>query len=167
MRIMGIDPGLQVTGWGVIAVTGNHLQYVAAGSLQSNPTDDDCDRLAFLYHGLDQAIEAHMPECCAVEEVFVSKNAATSLRLGQARGVALLVPARLRIPVFEYGNRTIKKAISGSGRADKQQMYRMVNILLPGAKPDTDHSTDALATAICHAHMHKTNNTYKLAGYGA
>jgi crossover junction endodeoxyribonuclease RuvC len=151
--ILGIDPGLRTTGWGVIDQQGSRLRHIAHGVVKSSSEDDLAQRLVQLHDGLMLVLREWQPNACAVEETFVNKNPSSTLKLGQARGVALLVPALLGVPVFEYAPNHIKKAVVGVGHADKTQVHAMVSRLLPGAKSATSDAADALAVAICHAHQ--------------
>jgi crossover junction endodeoxyribonuclease RuvC len=152
MRLLGLDPGLRVTGWGVVDVDGNRLSHVADGAVRV-PTDGSlAARLAALYRGLERVIADHAPEEAAVEETFANRNPASTLRLGQARGVVLLAPAQAGMAVAEYPANLIKKSLVGAGHASKQQVAMMVRTLLPGAELATTDASDALAVAICHAH---------------
>lgn len=150
--IMGIDPGLAHTGWGVIQVNGNRLSHIASGTIKTTKNHDDAARLHEIYVHLQAVIMEHKPVSVGVEEVFVNTNAKSSLRLGQARGIALLVPTQAGISVAEYSALKVKQSVVGYGRADKTQIAHMVQVLLPAAKPKTEHAADALAIAICHAH---------------
>ena len=152
IRILGIDPGLRRTGWGVIDVEGNRLGAVACGSL---PTDDKAalaDRLVAIHDGLVRVIADFRPDEAAVEATFVNKDAVATLKLGQARGIALLVPARAGMSVAEYAPNLVKKTIVGAGHGEKAQIRMMIGVLLPRADPQTHDAADALAIAICHAH---------------
>lgn len=152
MKILGIDPGLRNTGWGIISYTNNSLSYVASGTICTSTKDTDPYRLAYIDVQLTQIIKEWDIDRAAVEETFVNKNPKSTLKLGQARGVALLVPARAGIPVSEYAATLIKKSIVGNGHATKDQMNMMVKTLLPktnNLKPD---EADALAIAITEAH---------------
>ena len=151
VRILGIDPGLRRTGWGVIDVTGNKLAFVACGTVLSDEKEDLARRLLALYDGLDAVIAAHRPDEAAVEATFVNKDATATLKLGQARGIALLAPAKARLPIGEYAPNLVKKSIVGAGHAEKQQIRLMIKVLLPKADPRTDDAADALAIAITHA----------------
>ena len=151
-RIIGIDPGLQRTGWGVIDVAGNRLTFVACGTVTSNGKEDLADRLLSLHDGLVSVIAAHQPDEAAVEETFVNVNPTATLKLGQARGIAMLVPARAGLGVAEYAPNAVKKAVVGAGHADKTQIHHMVKVLLPKAVFEGNDAADALAIAICHAH---------------
>ncbi len=152
MRLLGIDPGLRNTGWGVIDVDGNRLSHIGDGVVKSSAKKSLADRLVELYDGLNEIIENHKPVEVAVEETFVNVNAASTLKLGQARGIALLVPARAGLVVAEYPPNLVKKSVVGSGHAAKEQVQMMVRTLLPGCLVETADSADALAIAICHAH---------------
>jgi crossover junction endodeoxyribonuclease RuvC len=152
IRIIGIDPGLRRTGWGIVESLGSRLTFVAAGTIR--PKDDLplAERLCAIHDGLELILEKHRPQEAAVEATFVNRDAAATLKLGQARGVAMLVPARAQIAVAEYAPNAVKKAVVGVGHAEKAQIRLMVSVLLPRAKFDGDDSADALAVAICHAH---------------
>ncbi len=152
IRILGVDPGLRRTGWGVIVMRGNALSFVAAGTVKAPLDGELAARLAALHDGLDDVVRAHQPDEASVEQTFVSRDAAATLKLGQARGIALLVPARAGISVAEYAPSAVKKTIVGAGHAEKAQIRAMVRVLLPLAKFDGDDEADALAIAICHAH---------------
>ncbi len=153
MIILGIDPGLRTTGWGVIEKDGSRLKHLGHGVVTSNSEDDLARRLVQLHDGITEVVRQWQPHVCAVEETFVNKNPNSTLKLGQARGVALLVPALLGVAVFEYAPNHIKKAVVGVGHADKVQVHAMVARLLPGAKSASSDAADALAVAICHAHQ--------------
>ena len=153
MIILGLDPGLQATGWGVIAADGNRLRHVANGTVRSRAADPLADRLVQLYDALEAVIAEHRPASAAVEETFVNTNPQSTLKLGQARGVVLLVAAKAGLPVAEYAARFVKKAVVGTGAADKGQVGAMVARLLPGCGPLAPDAADALAVAITHAHM--------------
>ncbi len=152
IRIIGIDPGLRRTGWGVIECTGSRLSFVAAGTIKPDESAALANRLCAIHDALVEVLEGYAPHEAAVEATFVNRDAAATLKLGQARGVAMLVPARAGIAVAEYAPNAVKKAVVGAGHAEKRQIRLMVSILLPRAKFDTDDSADALAIAICHAH---------------
>lgn len=156
VRIIGIDPGLQRTGWGVIDSVGNRLSFVACGTVTSTASDELAGRLVELHDGLAAVVAAHAPDEAAVEHTFVNTNPTSTLKLGQARGVALLVPARAGLSVAEYAPNAVKKAIVGAGHADKDQIQHMVRILLPKAVWKGADAADALAIAICHAHHRQT-----------
>lgn len=151
MRILGIDPGLRTLGWGMIDVTGNRLSHVASGLCQ--PVGYDlAARLLHLHQLLSEVVAQLSPDQAAVEQTFVSKDGSGTLKLGQARGIAMLVPAQAGIPVGEYAPNTVKKTVVGVGHADKRQVEHMVRLQLPGAAPQGPDAADALAIAICHAH---------------
>ena len=151
MRILGIDPGLRTLGWGVIDVDGPRLSHVGNG-LCKGGAGDLADRLLRLFDELSRVVSLHAPDSAAVEATFVNRDGAGTLKLGQARGVALLVPARAGIPVGEYAPNTVKKTVVGVGHADKRQVAHMVGVQLPGARLAGPDAADALAIAICHAH---------------
>jgi crossover junction endodeoxyribonuclease RuvC len=152
IRILGVDPGLRRTGWGVVALSGNTLAFVAAGTVRAPLAGALAGRLAALHDGLVDIVRAWRPDEAAVEETFVNRDARATLKLGQARGIALLVPAQAGIAVAEYAPNSVKKAIVGAGHAEKGQIRAMVRVLLPRADFDSDDAADALAIAICHAH---------------
>ena len=152
MRVLGLDPGLRHTGWGVIDVAGNRLSHVADGVVHA-PTDLPlAERLVALFRQLNLVLERFRPDEAAVEESFVNKNAASTLKLGVARGVVLLAPAERGVPVAEYSANLIKKSVVGAGHAEKAQVQMMVRRLLPGCAIVEPDAADALAVAICHAH---------------
>ena len=153
MILIGLDPGLQTTGWGVIEAQGNRLRHIANGTVKSRATEALADRLLALHDGLMAVIATHAPDGAAVEEVFVNTNPQSTLKLGQARGVVLLVAARSGLPVAEYATRLVKKSVVGVGNADKRQIRAMVERLLPGCKVAGEDAADALAVAITHAHL--------------
>lgn len=166
MRIIGIDPGLQRTGWGVIDARDNRLSFVSEGTVTSTPKTELANRLMELYDGLLDVIETWAPEQAAVEETFVNKNPNSTLKLGQARGIALLVPARLGLVVGEYPPNLVKKTVVGAGHAAKEQIQMMVKTLLPGSGNAGPDAADALAVAICHAHHRETQNRILAGGRG-
>ena len=153
MIIIGLDPGLGTTGWGVIAKQGNRLSHIANGQVKTDPKAPLAERLVVLDRELTDVILAHRPDSGAVEEVFVNSNPQSTLKLGQARGVCLLALARAGLPVAEYATRLVKKAIVGTGAADKAQVQAMLKVLLPGVKLAGADAADALAVAIAHAHI--------------
>ncbi len=152
MILLGLDPGLNSTGWGVISAIGNRLTHIANGQITTRPADPLALRLARIFDELCDVILAHQPAGAAVEETFLNKNPQSTLKLGHARGVALVAIARAGVDVGEYAARLVKKAIVGTGAADKQQVHAMVSRLLPGVKIAGADAADALAVAICHAH---------------
>jgi len=156
MRIIGLDPGLRKTGWGVIDVAGNRLSYVAHGHVASDADGALASRLCDLFEGLNRVIEEQQPDAAAVEETFVNKNPTSTLKLGQARGAVLLAAATSGLAVAEYPPNLIKKSIVGTGHAEKRQVVMMVGTLLPGAGQLSEDAADALAVAICHAHHYQT-----------
>lgn len=158
MLILGIDPGLQKTGWGIIESKGCALKFIASGLIKTNPAASLAERLASLHRGLAQVIEAYKPQSAAMEETFVNRNPASALKLGQARGALLAVPALYNLEVAEYSANKVKKSIVGSGHAAKQQMGMMIKTLLPASGVISEDEADALAVAITHAH-HATNRS--------
>jgi crossover junction endodeoxyribonuclease RuvC len=162
MRIIGLDPGLRHTGWGVVAIDGARLRHIADGAVHASPRGTLAQRLVALFHGLDEVVARQRPDAAAVEETFLNKNPGSTLKLGAARGVVLLVPALRGIPVAEYSTNLIKKAVVGAGHADKHQIEVMVGMLLPGAQALAD-AADALAVAICHAHHVQTKRIWERA----
>jgi crossover junction endodeoxyribonuclease RuvC len=152
LTLLGIDPGLRFTGWGVIEVHGNRLRHVADGVLATESADAVPARLRLLHDGLQALMARYCPDEAAVEETYVNRNGQATLKLGYARGVALLAPALAGIPVIEYGAKAVKSAVVGTGNADKVQVADMVRRLLPGATLKRADAADALAVAICHAH---------------
>jgi crossover junction endodeoxyribonuclease RuvC len=156
LRLLGLDPGLLRTGWGVIEVRGNHLAYVADGVLVVRGKRPLAERLVDLFRQIGDVIGRFEPDQAAVEESFVNKNPASTLKLGVARGVVLLAPAERGIPVSEYSTNLIKKSVVGVGHAEKAQVQMMVRRLLPGCLTTSADAADALAAAICHAHHAQT-----------
>jgi crossover junction endodeoxyribonuclease RuvC len=158
-RILGIDPGLVSTGWGIIESKGASLSFIGCGTIAPNVKLPLSERLAFLHHELNKIIAQHQPQTAAIEETFVTQNGASTLKLGQARGALIVTLAANNLPVAEYATRLVKKAIVGTGTADKNQMGQMVGVLLPAAreplKACKHDAADALAIAICHAHQAK------------
>ena len=152
LRILGLDPGLGTTGWGLIEAEGNRLRHIANGQLKTDSAAQLPQRLASLGEQLEALIADHRPDSAAVEEVFVNKNPQSTLKLGQARGVVIMIAARAGIDVGEYAARLVKKAVVGVGNAEKAQVHAMVARLLPGAKIAGPDAADALAVAITHAH---------------
>jgi len=154
--ILGIDPGLQKTGWGVIAQNGNALRFVASGLIKTDSKIDLGERLTILHKELCAVIESHKPQSAAIEETFVNRNPASALKLGQARGVLMAVPGLYGLPVAEYSANKIKKSIVGAGHAAKEQMSAMIKTLLPACGQISADEADALAVAITHAHYTST-----------
>lgn len=157
MMVLGLDPGLRHTGWGIVRMTGNRLSHVADGAVHSDAALSLAERLVQLEIGLTEVIDRFKPDEAAVEETFVNRNPTSTLKLGMARGVVLLVPARAGLPVAEYGANHIKKSIVGTGHAGKEQVQMMVARLLPGVAVSSADAADALAVAICHAHHRQTS----------
>jgi crossover junction endodeoxyribonuclease RuvC len=158
LRILGLDPGLRRTGWGVIAVDGARLAHVAHGVIKPDEAAPFAIRLLTLFEGLCGVIEAHAPDEAAVEETFVNTNAASTLKLGHARAACLIAPARAGLPVAEYAATVVKKAVVGTGAAEKGQVGFMIRRLLPAAGETTADAADALAVAIAHAHARKARH---------
>ena len=152
VRILGLDPGLRRTGWGVIEVEGNRLVHIACGSVVTNDKAELAARLVTLHRALEAVLAEQRPDEAAVEQTFVNKDGAATLKLGQARGIVLLAPALAGIPVAEYAPNQVKKTVVGAGHADKDQIRAMLRVLLPKAEPKTHDAADALAIAITHAH---------------
>jgi len=159
MRLIGLDPGLRITGWGVVEAEGNRLSYVACGVVRSDENLSLAERLTMLYTGITAVLKQYAPDEAAIEETFVNRNPTSTLKLGQARGVVMLAPALLGLPVAEYPPNLIKKTVVGTGHAAKQQVGLMVRALLPGADPEIADAADALAVAICHAHHRASGRT--------
>ena len=157
MKILGLDPGLGTTGWGVIEAEGNRLAHIANGQIKTDSAAELPRRLAHLADQLEALIADQRPDSAAVEEVFVNKNPQSTLKLGQARGVAIMIVARAGLDVGEYAARLVKKAVVGTGGAEKAQVHAMVSRLLAGAKIAGPDAADALAVAITHAHHLATN----------
>jgi len=158
MRVLGIDPGLRFMGWGIIACNGSRLSHVANGVCRSSG-DDLSARLLSLHAQLTDVVRAYGPAAAAVEKTFVNKDGVATLKLGQARGIAMLVPAQAELPVGEYAPNAVKKAVVGVGHAEKQQIDHMVRLQLPGVEIAGPDAADALAIAICHAHHLQSSGT--------
>jgi crossover junction endodeoxyribonuclease RuvC len=152
IRILGIDPGLRRTGWGVVSIEGNRLSFLACGSVATDDKAGLAVRLLAIHDGLRRVVDEHAPDEAAVEATFVNKDAAATLKLGQARGIAMLVPAIAGLPVAEYAPNQVKKTIVGVGHGEKGQIRMMIGVLLPKADPQSDDAADALAIAVTHAH---------------
>ena len=165
--MIGLDPGLQNTGWGIIDIVGNRLSHVADGTVRTIRSDPLACRLRTLHEGLAEVLNFYEPDESAVEETFVNKNPTTTLKLGEARGVVLLAPALVGLPVAEYSANRIKKSVVGVGHAGKSQVQMMVQRLLPGCDFDSADSADALAVAICHSHFAGTERRWSAAEAGA
>ncbi len=165
IRIIGLDPGLRRTGWGIVDCEGNRLTYIACGSVETNEGESLAARLSALHAGLAAVIVAHSPQEAAVEETFVNADPRSALKLGQARGIVLLAPAQAGLMVAEYAPNLVKKSVVGAGRAEKMQVRKMIAVLLPKASPESDDACDALALAITHAH-HRNSPALRLAAGG-
>lgn len=161
MRIIGIDPGLQRTGWGIIDVAGNKLTHISHGVIKTDTKADPAERLKNIFDDLTKMMTLWQPTQAAVEETFMNNNPASAIKLGQARGIAMVAPAKFGISVFEYPANLIKKSVVGAGHAEKAQVQMMIKVLLPGVEASSD-AADALAVAICHAHHGMTKT--KLGG---
>ena len=153
VRILGLDPSLSSTGWGIIDINNNRLTYVNDGFIPTDPKMPIAERLDFIYRTLCGVVDIYKPDEAAIEIIFLNSNPVSTIKLGMARGVAVLVPGTYHIPLFEYEPNKVKKATVGVGKAAKEQVETMVKILLPGAKPKNNDSSDALAIAITHAHF--------------
>ena len=165
MKLIGLDPGLQNTGWGIIQVDGNRLSFIARGTVHTDKKAPLAERLMQIHNGLVAVMDEHQPDEAAVEETFVNKNPTSTLKLGQARGIAMLVPALRGMPVAEYTPNLVKKTIVGTGHAAKEQIQMMVKTILPGCREGLSaDAADALAVAICHAHHYQTNDRIMAAG---
>lgn len=164
IRILGLDPGLQHTGWGLIEHDGFRLRFLAEGVVSTLARDDLADRLLVLHRGLAAVLALHSPEEAAVEHTYVARNPESALKLGQARGVVVLAPALAGIVVAEYGAMEVKRAVVGNGHAAKEQVQAMVRHLLPGVAFKRADAADALAVAICHAH-HRSSRAALARGY--
>jgi crossover junction endodeoxyribonuclease RuvC len=161
VRIVGIDPGLRRTGWGVVESDGNRLSFVGCGSVEPPGTLSLAARLLAIHDGLSAVLREFAPVEAAVEQTFVNKDGVATLKLGQARGVAMLVPAIFGIEVSEYAPNQVKKTVVGAGHADKNQIAVMLKILLPKSEPKSPDAADALAIAITHAH-HRQSSALRL-----
>lgn len=161
MRIIGLDPGLRNTGWGVIEVEANRFRYIADGTVRPKPGRPLSARLRDLHDGLTEAIAEYIPDEAAVEEAFVNMNPKSTLKLGEARGVVVLAPALAGLAVAEYSANRVKKAIVGAGHASKEQIQMMVGRILPGCEFSSADAADALAVAICHANFRETENRWR------
>jgi len=162
IRILGIDPGLRRTGWGMVEIAGNRLSFLGCGSVTTREEDALAARLLAIHDGLLRMLDQFRPDERAVEATFVNKDAKATLKLGQARGIAMVVPARAGVPVAEYAPNLVKKSIVGVGHGDKTQVRMMIGVLLPKADPASDDAADALAIAVTHAH-HRQSVVLKVA----
>jgi crossover junction endodeoxyribonuclease RuvC len=156
IRILGIDPGLRRTGWGVVEIAGTRLGFIGCGSVTTRDQDTLAARLLAIHDGLARIVTEFRPDEAAVEATFVNKDAKATLKLGQARGIALVVPAKAGVPVAEYAPNLVKKSIVGAGHGDKVQVRMMVGVLLPKADPSSEDAADALAIAVTHAHHRRS-----------
>ena len=163
MRVLGLDPGLRVTGWGVVDTDGHRLHFVDAGCVTADPGEALARRLAELHEALLVITDRFAPDEAAVEETFVNRNAVSTLKLGQARGAVLLAPGLRGVPVAEYAPNAVKKSVTGSGHAAKEQVRAMVGVLLPGVREVGLDAADALAVAICHCHLSETESHWRAA----
>ncbi len=154
-RILGIDPGLLHTGWAVIDSQGQNRKYIASGVILPPARDAMPVRLANIFRGVSELVDTFAPDVCSIEITFVNKNPQTTLALGHARAAAIVAVAARDIPIYEYEPNKIKKALTSAGHADKDQVYKMVRILLPAARPKTPDESDAIAIALAHANMIK------------
>ncbi|MGN6749855.1 MAG: crossover junction endodeoxyribonuclease RuvC [Xanthobacteraceae bacterium] len=162
IRILGIDPGLRRTGWGVVEIAGNRLGFLGCGSVLTDDRALLAVRLVAIHDGLMRILDQYRPDEAAVEATFVNKDATATLKLGQARGIAMVVPAKAGVPVAEYAPNLVKKSIVGAGHGDKAQVRMMIGVLLPKADPASDDAADALAVAVTHAH-HRQSVILKVA----
>ena len=162
IRILGIDPGLRRTGWGMVAIAGNALSFLGCGSVTTDDRDALAARLLAIHDGLMRILAEFQPDEAAVEQTFVNKSGSATLKLGQARGIAMVVPARAGVPVSEYAPNLVKKSIVGAGHGDKAQVRMMIGVLLPKADPQSDDASDALAIAVTHAH-HRQSVLHRVA----
>ena len=162
IRILGIDPGLRRTGWGVVQIAGNRLGFLGCGSVLTDNRAALAARLLAIHDGLMRILDEYRPDEAAVEATFVNKDATATLKLGQARGIAMVVPAKAGLPVAEYAPNLVKKSIVGAGHGDKAQVRMMIGVLLPKADPASDDAADALAVAVTHAH-HRQSVVLKVA----
>ena len=162
IRILGIDPGLRRTGWGIVEIEGNRLSFLGCGRVETDDKQALASRLATIHAGLARVIAQFLPQEAAAEATFVNKDASATLKLGQARGIAMLVPAIAGLPVAEYAPNLVKKTIVGAGHCEKAQIRMMIGVLLPKADPQSHDAADALAIAVCHAH-HRQSAVLKVA----
>ena len=166
MRILGIDPGTGTTGYGIIEQQGNRLIHVDNGAICTRSSEDLARRLKTIHDALSRIIASYAPQAVAVEQIFVAKNALSALKLGHARGAALLAGVNAHLPVFEYSALQVKNAVVGYGRAEKTQVQQMVRILMKLPEVAQEDASDALAVAICHAHSHCLSDRLRNAGSG-
>lgn len=167
MRVIGLDPGLRRTGWGIVEIEANHLSHLANGVVAPDPDAATAVRLMQLHDGIAAVLREFTPDEAAIEETLANRNPASTLKLGMARGTALLVSALAGLPVREYLPMAVKKAVVGTGHAGKEQVAMMVGRLLPGCEPAGADAADALAVAICHAHSRESLRRWSAGGAGA
>ncbi|NQZ14209.1 MAG: crossover junction endodeoxyribonuclease RuvC [Alphaproteobacteria bacterium] len=160
MKILGIDPGLVKTGWGIIETEGHALRFVASGLIKPNKNKELAQRLKVIDEEIQTIVSQFKPDTAAIEETFVNQNPASALKLGVARGVAMVVPARMGLEVGEYPANLVKKSVVGAGKAGKDQMGMMIRTLLPSCGDISEDETDALAVAICHAHHYQSRQKF-------
>ena len=163
MIILGIDPGSRITGYGLISKEGNRLIHIDNGAIFTQSAQDFPQRLQQIFAGLSTVIEQYQPEAVAIENVFLAKNAQSALKLGQARGAAIVAAVCVGLSVFEYSALQVKQAVVGSGRAEKQQVQHMIKVLLNLPEVAQEDASDALAVAVCHAHSAGMNSILKMA----
>lgn len=150
MKVIGIDPGLTVTGWGIVSRENNQISYISSGFIESSAKESTAQRLKKIHANLSRVVSEFKPDEFAIEKTFVNKNPLSSLKLGQARGVAILTASLHDLEVFEYAPNLIKKSVTGAGKADKRQVMTMIKFLLPSVQLKSKDEADALAVAICH-----------------
>ena len=156
MRVMGVDPGTQVAGWGVVQLQGSRILWIGHGAIRAKPSLPFAERLLAIHAGLTEAIRAHSPDWVSIEEVFYGKNVKAAIKIGESRGAALVCAAQAGVPVAEYAPTVVKKAVVGKGSAHKTQVQEMVRIILGLSEPPSPlDASDALALAICHCHRHR------------
>jgi crossover junction endodeoxyribonuclease RuvC len=162
MKILGIDPGLNKTGWGLISVEGNNISFIDSGTIKTNAKDPIHKRIVHIHKNIIKIMEQHKPHQAAIEETFINNNPISSLKLGHARGVIMLsLSLNNNIDIFEYSATAVKKTITGFGRADKNQISVMIKYLLPSSNAKTEDESDALAIAICHNSHSQLINTHE------
>ncbi len=161
VKILGVDPGLTKTGWGLISCDGNNISFLASGTIYTNAKESIHQRISHLHHGIIEVVKLYNPHQAAIEETFINNNPTSSLKLGHARGALMLsLSLNKDLEIFEYSTTAVKKAVVGVGRADKNQVATMIKYLLPKSSAKTEDESDALAVAICH-NNHKTGHLYE------
>ncbi len=165
MRFLGIDPGLQHTGWGVIESKNDSLRFIAAGVINTSPKQEMPDRLVDIYKGLVGVLDRYKPDAAAIEETYVNKNYGSSLKLAHARSAAILTLSLSSLKPIEYSAKTIKKTLVGSGGAEKQQVMNMLNLLMPGIKISSKDASDAVAIAVCHSRFYRPTAHLNIANF--